>query len=51
MSTSAEQFADRHIGPSADDVTTMLDALGVALLAAAWGGSFLPRAVPRRTDA
>ncbi len=29
MSNSAEQFADRHIGPSPDDVDRMLRALGV----------------------
>ena len=32
MSSSADQFADRHIGPSPDDVDRMLAALGVASL-------------------
>ena len=41
MSTSAEHFADRHIGPSAADVSTMLDALGVATL-----DDLLDQAVP-----
>jgi glycine cleavage system P protein (glycine dehydrogenase) len=42
MSTSAaEQFADRHIGPSPDDVDRMLAALGVASL-----DDLLDQAVP-----
>ncbi len=38
---SAEQFADRHIGPSPDDVDRMLSALGVASL-----DDLLDQAVP-----
>jgi len=41
VSTSAEQFADRHIGPSPDDVDRMLEALGVASL-----DDLLDQAVP-----
>ncbi len=41
MSISAEQFADRHIGPSPDDVDRMLRALGVASL-----DDLLDQAVP-----
>jgi glycine cleavage system P protein (glycine dehydrogenase) len=41
VSTSAEQFADRHIGPSPDDVERMLSALGVASL-----DDLLDQAVP-----
>ncbi len=41
VTTSAEQFADRHIGPSAADVVHMLDALGVSTL-----DELLDQAVP-----
>jgi glycine dehydrogenase len=41
VTTSAEQFADRHIGPSPDDVERMLAALGVATL-----DDLLDQAVP-----
>ena len=41
MSTGGEQFADRHIGPSPDDVERMLDTLGVASL-----DDLLDQAVP-----
>ncbi len=41
MTTSAEKFADRHIGPSPDDVDRMLGALGVASL-----DDLLDQAVP-----
>jgi glycine dehydrogenase len=41
VSTSAEQFADRHIGPSATDVAHMLDVLGLSTL-----DELLDQAVP-----
>ncbi|HEX6569148.1 MAG TPA: hypothetical protein VF015_08280 [Acidimicrobiales bacterium] len=41
MNSSAEQFADRHIGPSPRDVAHMLDTLGVSSL-----GELLDQAVP-----
>ena len=41
MNSSAEQFVDRHIGPSPRDVAHMLDTLGVSSL-----GELLDQAVP-----
>jgi glycine dehydrogenase len=41
VSTSADQFADRHIGPSTADIAHMLDALGLSSL-----DELLDQAVP-----
>jgi glycine dehydrogenase len=41
VSTSAENFADRHIGPSADDIARMLEVVGAASL-----DDLLDQAVP-----